>query len=257
MNLPPSPYRGLSAFGEAELDALFFFGRERETELIAANLVASRLTILYGASGVGKTSILRAGVGAELRALPEQPLVVVFDAWDVDANDNLAAAVAREAGIEPLPTVVETVEAAARAADVYLVLDQIEELFLYERRDDQQSVIGQLPDLVVRPGLRAHYALGVREDALAQLDVLKTRIPGLLANRLRLDHLDRKAARQAIAGPIAAGTSSAARRWSWSRTSSASSSTRSPRAASPSAAAAAAGRSRRATSGSRRRTSSS
>jgi len=203
VNLPPSPYRGLSAFGEAELDALFFFGRERETELIAANLLASRLTILYGASGVGKTSILRAGVAREVRALPEAPLVVVFDAWGVDANDKLAAALAGEAGIEPLPTVVETVEAVAREADVYLVLDQIEELFLYERRDDERSVIGQLPDLVVRPGLRAHLTLGVREDALAQLDVLKTRIPGLLANRLRLDHLDREAARQAIAGPIA------------------------------------------------------
>ena len=202
MTLPDSPYRGLSAFGESEVDALFFFGRERETELIAANLVASRLTVLYGASGVGKTSILRAGVARELRALPEKPVVVVFDAWKVDANEALASAVALEAGIDPLATVVETVEVAARVADVYVVLDQIEELFLYEDRDDARSVTHQLPELIARPGLRAHFALGVREDALAQLDVLKTQIPGLLANRLRLDHLDLRAARQAIGGPI-------------------------------------------------------
>ena len=151
---------------------------------------------------MGKTSILRAGVARELRALPEKPVVVVFDAWKVDANEALASAVALEAGIEPLATVVETVEAAARAADVYVVLDQIEELFLDEDRDDPRSVTHQLPELVARPGLRAHFALGVREDALAQLDVLKTQIPGLLANRLRLDHLDLRAARQAIGGPI-------------------------------------------------------
>jgi hypothetical protein len=50
---PPtaSPYKGLSYY--AERDAAFFFGREDETAIIAANLVASRLTLLYGPSGVG------------------------------------------------------------------------------------------------------------------------------------------------------------------------------------------------------------
>ena len=46
---------------------LFFFGREKEMRLIAANLFASPLTLLYGASGVGKSSILRAGVINHLR----------------------------------------------------------------------------------------------------------------------------------------------------------------------------------------------
>ncbi len=57
-----SPYKGLSAFDESELDALLFFGRESETEIVAANALASRLTVLYGPSGVGKSSLLRAGV---------------------------------------------------------------------------------------------------------------------------------------------------------------------------------------------------
>ena len=35
----------------------------------ASNLVASRLTVLYGPSGVGKSSLLRAGVVLRLRAL--------------------------------------------------------------------------------------------------------------------------------------------------------------------------------------------
>ena len=60
--LPRSPYKGLAAFGDSELDALLFFGREREREAIVANLLASRLTVLYGPSGVGKSSLLSAGV---------------------------------------------------------------------------------------------------------------------------------------------------------------------------------------------------
>jgi predicted AAA+ superfamily ATPase len=62
--LPEAPYNGLMPYSEE--DAPFFFGREREREVIIANLIASRLTLLYGASGVGKSSVLRAGVAHQL-----------------------------------------------------------------------------------------------------------------------------------------------------------------------------------------------
>ena len=51
-----SPYLGLVPYDEQ--DAAYFFGREKETRLILANLFASPLTLLYGPSGVGKSSIL-------------------------------------------------------------------------------------------------------------------------------------------------------------------------------------------------------
>ena len=75
-----SPYRGLAAFDDSELDALYFFGRERDTEIVVANLIASRFTVLYGPSGVGKSSLLLAAVARTLRELPEEPVVVVFSA---------------------------------------------------------------------------------------------------------------------------------------------------------------------------------
>ena len=92
---PTSPYKGLNAFEDSELDALLFFGREREREIVVANLIASRLTVLYGPSGVGKSSLLRAAVARSLRALPEEPLVVVFSRWSDDPAVALAEAVAR------------------------------------------------------------------------------------------------------------------------------------------------------------------
>ena len=60
------PYTGLMPFTEEQAE--FFFGREAEREIIAANLMASRLTLLYGPSGVGKSSVLNAGVVHDLRA---------------------------------------------------------------------------------------------------------------------------------------------------------------------------------------------
>src|SRR5215211_3275603 len=69
-----SPYQGLIPY--TERDSNYFFGREKETRLIVANLFASPLTLLYGPSGVGKSSILRAGVASELHRRPSLRLVL-------------------------------------------------------------------------------------------------------------------------------------------------------------------------------------
>jgi tetratricopeptide (TPR) repeat protein len=55
-----SPYVGLRSFRTEDQDR--FFGRLQESHEVATTWRANRLTILYGASGVGKTSLLHAGV---------------------------------------------------------------------------------------------------------------------------------------------------------------------------------------------------
>ena len=178
---PPSPFKGLAAFEDSELDALFFFGREREREIVVANLVASRLTVLYGESGVGKTSLLAAGVARELRALGPGTVVSVRDTWS-----------------GPLDALFEDVRDAEEA---YVILDQFDEYFLYYGDEDGPgTLLHELPELL--RGSRVNVLLSLREDALARLDAFKARIPTVFANQVRLDHLDRTAARAAILGPI-------------------------------------------------------
>jgi putative ribosome biogenesis GTPase RsgA len=70
--LRSTPYKGIVPYGEA--DAAYFFGRQTEQEIITANLLASRLTLFYGASGVGKTSVLRAGVAHRLNGIAKTNL---------------------------------------------------------------------------------------------------------------------------------------------------------------------------------------
>ena len=93
------PYVGLVPY--TERDARFFFGREREQRQIISNLFASRLTILYGASGVGKSSVLRAGVVRELENRiknetaeeASEPAVIYFNEWQGDALTRLKQAI--------------------------------------------------------------------------------------------------------------------------------------------------------------------
>ncbi len=217
-----TPFRGLAPFGETELDALLFFGRERETEIAVANLLAARLTLLYGPSGVGKSSLLRAGVARRIRELADRRAigrgpdgaVVVFSSWADDPIEGLAAAIAKEVTslvrrpFAPPPAgarLVDVVEhwSSVLDGDLYLVLDQLEEHFVYESGDaGPGSLIDELPEVILRPRLRANVLLSLRDDTLSQLDAFKGRIPNLFANYLRLDRLDHAAATAAILGPL-------------------------------------------------------
>jgi WD40 repeat protein len=199
---PLSPFKGLSAFDDSEVDALLFFGREREREIVVANLIASRLTVLYGPSGVGKSSLLRAGVARSLRELPEKPLVLVFSRWSDDPATALAAAIGTATGTGQNGSVLELLERAQSGRDVYLVLDQTEEYFLYHSDDAGfESFAEALPAALAAP-YRINILVSIREDSLAKLDRFTGQIPGVFANTLRLDRLDRESARAAIVRPV-------------------------------------------------------
>ena len=59
-NLLSNPFKGLDSYSEADAD--FFFARDKDICDIFDSLQNERLTILHGQSGVGKSSVLRAGV---------------------------------------------------------------------------------------------------------------------------------------------------------------------------------------------------
>ncbi|MCK2241418.1 MULTISPECIES: helix-turn-helix domain-containing protein [unclassified Crossiella] len=94
---PVCPYRGLAAFQTA--DARWFFGRERVTGELATALAAARERgaplVVFGASGAGKSSLLRAGLAPRLdsveiitpgpdplRRLPTAGAVLVVDQFE-------------------------------------------------------------------------------------------------------------------------------------------------------------------------------
>jgi WD40 repeat protein len=219
--VPASPYPGLAPYSAA--NAAFFFGRDREREVIIANLMARRLTLVYGESGVGKSSLLHAGVLAELQRVAREQAAahtspefvpLLFAGWRDDPIAGLVAAT-REAVGELVPeaadaagTAVGLHEAVAALTgsfegELLILLDQFEEYFLYHPDDDGPgSFAAEFPRTLASADLPVNFLLCIREDALAKLDYFKTRIPGLFANYLRIEHLDREAAEEAILEPI-------------------------------------------------------
>ena len=193
--LPDSPFRGLVAYGEGDFE--LFFGRAREAQLIAANLLAARLTIVYGPSGVGKSSLVRAGVihrlrtDEELQAPDEDvpaPVIVFVDDWTGD----------------PAADVRRAIDAAVASVDgeveLLLILDQFEDYLLaYARGGELDDFLAQLLSVRSRD---VRLLVSLREDALAAMDRFKGRMPGVFDTSVRLAGLDRAAALEAVERPV-------------------------------------------------------
>jgi WD40 repeat protein len=208
------PYIGLRAFEVDEWDR--FFGRSTWTRIVVGNLVASRLTLLYGESGVGKTSLLQAGVEHELRqstangggrSRRTRLTPVVFRTWQGDPVAPLIARVWECAATdgEPPKTLAKALRAVAEANScrVVLILDQFEEYLLYHgNREGPASLPAQLARMLDEPRLPAAALISIREDALSRLDPFKRAIPRLFDNLLHLERVEQASAAEAITGPI-------------------------------------------------------
>jgi hypothetical protein len=164
---PANPYPGLRAF-EPD-DSSCFFGRERETDELRRRLRQTRLLAVVGASGSGKSSLVRCGLVPSLHAgfmsgAGSRWRVAIFRPGQ-DPIGHLAAALARpgvlgdaspdtpaapEATAPRLPLEVALRDSSLGLAaavhqaalplgdNLLLVVDQFEELFRYSRRDRHQ-----------------------------------------------------------------------------------------------------------------------
>jgi serine/threonine protein kinase len=206
------PYVGLQPYSEADQD--YFFGRERDTRIITSNLFAAPLTVLYGPSGVGKSSILQAGVVSRLQTSP-RTVVAIFDGWsDQNVLSTLKSmcveAVAEAAGGRDLQLDLslpldELLFSATQAfgGTILIILDQFEEYFLYHPEAEQENLFdGEFARTINRDEIDSNFLLAMREDSLSRLDRFRARIPNMLGNALRLRHLDADSARDAMRKPL-------------------------------------------------------
>jgi WD40 repeat protein len=161
-----NPWPGLESFEE---DAhTFFFGRDHEIKLLRDHVLDSQVTVLYGRSGLGKTSLLQAGLFPTLRERHLLPIYVRFDLKPGAApltqqlhhavRDSIRADVP-----DPIPSDAESLWEYLHRNDFELwsaqnyplipviVLDQFEELFTLGERvpelvDEFRNELGDLAE---------------------------------------------------------------------------------------------------------------
>jgi hypothetical protein len=82
---PEAPWLGLRSFTEEVRD--YFYGRDKEIQELFERVQHRTLTVLYGQSGWGKTSLLRAGLIPRLRDAGQTPLLIRLDFLDNPSAD--------------------------------------------------------------------------------------------------------------------------------------------------------------------------
>ena len=192
------PFKGLAFFDRA--DAEFFCGRERLVADLLARLVESPLAGILGSSGVGKSSLLRAGVLPALSAgaLPgSERWRQVLLRPGTHPNAELDRALAGEA----LPGAVGRLAPGER---LVIAVDQLEELFtLCEREEERAAFAGQLAAAAADPERRALVVVSLRADFYSWL----TSYPGLAAlvsaSHVLVGPMDRGELARAIEEPAA------------------------------------------------------
>ena len=182
------PFRHLAPMTEG--DHASFHGREHDLGRLIEQVLYRRAVIYTGPSGMGKTSLLRAGLVPRIETLGGRAVYMV-------CRSGMAQSLA--AAIWPGETgVAEAVGAwhEQRGRKLVLILDQVESV-LGEPIVDEALAFGQWP-----PAADVTVVLGIREDALARLIGTGRRIEEGLSI-IRLGPLDDAGARAAILGPLA------------------------------------------------------
>jgi WD40 repeat protein len=222
-----------------ENQAAFFFARDAEIEQLDRLLAREPLAVLYGVSGLGKTSLLLAGLFPRLRERHCFPLILRLGLADPDRSLTVPLLVAlceagRERGYEvPEPQEGDTLwkyfhrrgnriwDAAVRPKTPVLVLDQLEEIFVTHhwtpaKTDSHLTAffeeLGQLVENRPPPMAAAeregydcnsvpmHVVLAIREDFLAPLATLRRYFPTLRRAELRLLRFGKRQADEVVCG---------------------------------------------------------
>jgi len=176
-----SPYRGLSPFENNELDSNLFFGRDQLILRLMQKLTNRNLVLLLGASGSGKSSIIKAGLIPQLREnlgarfseiifKPDRdPFLSLFAALSLKIGDQEKAKIALSGKPEALTKFIRL----KKTEEYWLIyIDQFEELFTSSEEDKRDSFI---------QGLRRLYRFLNRSKSLS-VKIIMT---------MRADFLDR------------------------------------------------------------------
>ncbi|MFI6283375.1 helix-turn-helix domain-containing protein [Streptomyces sp. NPDC051018] len=203
-----APYRGLARFepGDREL----FFGRDHLVGDLVRLLSARRFVMLTGASGSGKSSLLRAGLIPRLRRPdpddggPACAAVRVLTPGPRPATTHAQA-------LSPLPDCAGAPDSGAAAGsaeggagDTVVIVDQFEEIFTLCQDPAERARFIELLLTACEPGSTLRIVAAVRADFYGHCTGYPALVETLREAHLLIGPMTSAELRQAITGPVRA-----------------------------------------------------
>lgn len=230
-----NPFPGLRSFEEEE--EYLFFGRENQIDELLSKLNKTRLLAVVGASGSGKSSLVKSGL---IPALHSGYLSNAGSGWRIctlkpgnDPIGNLSEALASEeilgenqvtvntsSIIESIlrrssKGIAETVRQLSDAKDqnILIVVDQFEELFRFSKYEKSVSkgtrdavvFINLLLDISARTKDRIYIVFTMRSDFLGDCSEFRGLPEAINEGQYLIPRMTREERKAAITGPVAVG----------------------------------------------------
>lgn len=227
-----NPWAGLASYEDPAIaeHKLKFCGRDDDSYDVAKLIMGNTFVTLYGKSGIGKTSLLNAGVFPELREEHYTPFSLRLGMRDENNPQSYQTIIieAVKLNVQRIEDVdVMPVQDDQLAVDYLwkyfachrfydkndnpiipiVVLDQFEEVFRYNRKE-VETLLRQLDNCAVngssrRYNLNVHFVVSIREDDLYRLEdaIDNCYLPTLKRCRYRLRSLSEQGAYDAILIP--------------------------------------------------------
>ncbi|MEU6823323.1 hypothetical protein ABZ921_22035 [Streptomyces atriruber] len=214
------PYVGLAAFQPE--DAAWFFGREQLTDDLVGRVRARRFLAVFGASGSGKSSLLRAGLLPRVRdgaggtgATGWSTVLLAPGAHPLEecaarlaaATDSSATALHADLATDPRAlhlTVLKALADRPDDAELLLIVDQFEEIFtLCSDERERTRFITALLTAARTPNSRTRVVLGVRADFYARCAQHPELVEAMRDAQLLVGPMTTDELRRAISRPAA------------------------------------------------------
>ena len=160
-------YRLLENYNEG--DSEYFFGREEAIAEVLRAVEEHPLTLLVGESGVGKSSLLRAGVNHNLGGQGKRGFKPVY----INSRDVVG---------DPVAYFQQKLGGAAQSGRVLVELDQFEQIFGHFN-DQVQSVVDWIKGQLAGG---CHVLISMRRDYVDDIDQYQADLPDVYRSRVRL-----------------------------------------------------------------------
>ncbi len=226
-----SPFKFLDPYDKADHD--YFFGREKEVDLLYDFVNKNRVVLLYGQSGTGKTSIIQCGLANEFDVTDWIPFFIrrgdnlnesltkiltnnnpapteeeIRHLYEILFNDVAGSKTKDQINLQNedeeklfIATLIYNIQKTAERflRPLYLIFDQFEELLILGSGNEKKLFVKTLKTLLGPHAIvDCHIIIVMREEYFAWLDSFEEDIPGISDRRLRIEPMRTKEIRTVI-----------------------------------------------------------
>lgn len=198
-----SPFKFLDSYTKDDRD--IFFGREREIEELYHRVFESRIMLVYGISGTGKSSLIHCGLANKFQDTDWLPVVI---RRGTNIIDSMAAAIkaasvtTKQEGTERKGVSKKDVLSLYldHYKPVFFIFDQFEELFIFGDKEERSAFIHIIKS-IYESDLQCRMIFILREEYLSGITEFEKFIPVIFSNRVRIEKMSHRNALEAIKGP--------------------------------------------------------